>query len=117
MTHKSNFQILPILAVLGLILAILGLASSLVTIVGRRNILKNRQEELARLKVQNEKLQKKLTEVETPQFVEKEAREKLNMAKPEETIVLVDQTEPTVHNAFPAPNQIPNWKKWWNLFF
>jgi len=53
------------------------------------------------------------------EFVEKEARNKLNLSKEREKVVilppnvreLVGQAEPQ------KPPMVPNWRRWWNFFF
>ena len=80
-------------------------------------MLKTKQEELVRLQKEQENLQNKLKIAQTPEFIEKEAREKLNLGKVGETIVLIENSELIPHTSSPISPQEPNWKKWWNLFF
>ena len=117
MSHKLRISLLPIAAIVGLLVTIFGLSQSVVRLIGRKSMLKVKQEELVRLQKEQENLQNKLKLAQTPEFIEKEAREKLNLAKIGETIVLIEQEELIPYNASLIPNQIPNWKKWWNLFF
>ncbi len=74
----------------------------------------------------NTKLNRELIEIQSPEFIEKQAREKLNMSRPKETVVvipkeLIEQTasQTATYSAsfFNRPEEIPNWKKWWNLFW
>ncbi len=117
MTHKSHIPLLPLAALVGLLVTIFGLSQSVVRLMGRKNMLKVKQEELVRLQKEQENLQNKLTLAQAPEFVEKEARERLNLGKVGETIVLIEKDEPIPHPSSLIPAQIPNWKKWWNLFF
>lgn len=55
----------------------------------------------------------------SPEFIEKEAREKLGMAKPGETIIILPTNLPQVLGRSEDREEptIPNWRKWWELFF
>jgi cell division protein FtsB len=117
MTHKSHIPLLQLATIVGLLVTIFGLSQSVLRLMGRKSILRTKQEELLRLQENQEVIQSKLTIAQTPEFVEKEAREKLNLAKAGETIVLIEQNEPVPQNSSLIPIQMPNWKKWWNLFF
>jgi len=63
-------------------------------------------------------LEKQLEYVKSNDFVEKEAREKLGMSKPGETVVILpDNVEKIVGGQEEIKNpEIPNWKKWGQLF-
>lgn len=70
-------------------------------------------------KKKNVDLKHRLKEVEQPQFIEKEARDKLFLVKPGEGIVVV---APTVYIKASSYLQKkidlrPNWKQWWETFF
>ncbi len=73
------------------------------------------EKELALAQEENTKLNERLTEVNSPEFVLKEAKEKLGLGIPGDEIVIspevvseqlsVDSTEPEA-----------NWRKWWKLY-
>ena len=68
-----------------------------------------------RRKKKNEELKKILKSVQSPEFIEKQAREKLNMGKRGEVVVVLPKTEnqrPKIEN-----EELPNWQKWYKLFF
>ncbi|MGB9706966.1 MAG: FtsB family cell division protein [Microgenomates group bacterium] len=71
------------------------------------------------LERKKEKLSEERQYYQSKEFIEEEARNKLNMAKPGETIVILP---PNIGNLVSRPQpelnpQLPNWKKWWKLFF
>lgn len=66
-------------------------------------------------KQKNQFLKQELYFVNTSQFIEQEAREKLGMVKPGEHIVLAPPQQTEIKTV--AIDTTPNWKKWWNLFF
>lgn len=82
----------------------------------RREIIENAQQKLDKVKNENEALTRELAKTQTPEFIEKQAREKLNMAKEGETVVILPQINPTLS---PTPTPIDtsaNWEKWVKVF-
>lgn len=67
-------------------------------------------------KKQNQFLKERLYYVNTNEFIEKQAREKLGMVKSGEHIVLAPPASST-SSEIKINDTIPNWKKWWKLFF
>ena len=68
-----------------------------------------------------EQLLRTQQEVTTPQFVEKQAREKLSLVRPGETVVVLPPEE-LLRSLAPKIEEEknedkPNWKKWLELFF
>lgn len=84
---------------------------------------KDRAEEMMTKKealiAENQKLKGKLNYVESEEFVEKEAREKLNMAKEGEVIVILPEKITVADPRSPrsVAESLPNWRQWLNLFF
>jgi cell division protein FtsB len=69
-----------------------------------------------KLQQEGEALRKKLSQVETEEFIEKEARDKLNMGMPGETIVIIPDTLLATSAASGSSKELPNWEKWLKLF-
>ncbi|HPN54948.1 MAG TPA: septum formation initiator family protein [Candidatus Moranbacteria bacterium] len=76
------------------------------------------------IKSENEKIQKQIEYYSRPEFVEKISKDKINMQKPDEKVVVVNegvlQKPETVGEdteKYQNEEQIPNYKKWWNSFF
>ena len=78
------------------------------------------------LQVQNENqaLTQQIAYLQTPEFQEKIAKEKLNMQEPDENVVVVTPGPEQQQQAPEAPSavsqtqtDVPNYTKWWNLFF
>ncbi len=70
-------------------------------------------------KKKNIEMKERLKVVTQPQFIEKEARNKLFMARPGEGIVVV---APTVYMQAKSTTKRhvdtrPNWQQWWETFF
>lgn len=66
---------------------------------------------------ENKELKGQIEYVKTPEFVEKEAREKLGMSKPGETlIILPENVKELANRKEEKKEELPNWKKWGQLF-
>jgi cell division protein FtsB len=79
------------------------------------------QQKVDKLKVENQELQQKLSEVTQGDYIEKQLRDKLGMAKEGEIVVVLPDDE-TLRKLAPRPVEEeetlpdPNWKKWVHLF-
>jgi len=92
------------------------LVYSIYDIWQKKDFVTEAQKQLNFQKQENQRLKSALSYSQTPEFIEKTARDKLFMVKKGEQKVLIpEEPEETLQNEKKA-NQ-PNWKKWWNLFF
>ncbi|MDO8429287.1 MAG: septum formation initiator family protein [Candidatus Daviesbacteria bacterium] len=76
--------------------------------------------ELSELQKKNNELQDKLKEVQTVGFIEREARDKLNLAREKETVVVIPDSEINrILGLYSKVEEIklPNWQGWLKLFF
>lgn len=108
-----------ILIVVVLLLMINGLVHSIYDLWHKQDLLTLAQKELSQEKLKNQKLKGELSYVESPGFIEEQARNKLFLAKPGEQEVLIspDLNKNQVQSAKPSSQNIPNWQKWLQLFF
>lgn len=104
------------IVVLILLFIINNLAHSIIDIYQKQDVLTNAQKQLDREKTKNQKLKAELSYVQSQQFLEEEARNKLFLIKPGEQEILIPQTEEQKGRETPK-KQIPNWQQWLNLFF
>jgi len=92
-------------------------AWSLVNEYARRQKIQNQiqteQAEIERLKKENQTLSDLIDQLRTNDYVEQEARSKLNLSKPGESLIVVEDPTSTAATG----QQQPIWLKWWNLFF
>lgn len=65
-------------------------------------------------KRQQQDLQKNLNYVQTSEFIEKEAREKLGMGRPGEVVLIMPKFD-TKPQETGEPN-LASWQKWWRLY-
>lgn len=111
---KTKLFNLFVLIIGGLI--IFNLASNILRFWQKRGGLREEQQKLEELKVQGSRFKAELEYVQSPEFAEKEAREKLGWAKEgEEVWVLppINVNQPEIEE---NPD-IPNWRKWLELFY
>ena len=74
--------------------------------------------ELLRVEEQkNLELRQKEVEISGADYIEKVARDKLNMQKEGETVVILPATQPGTDKITQTADGVgvPNWMKWWNL--
>ncbi len=104
------------------ILLSISLLKSINNITSSNQKIQDAQNKLKELKKQNEELKIKVEGVQTQDFIEKQARDKLGLAKPGETVVVLPDPELLKKLAPERPSEEtelpdPNWKKWAKLFF
>lgn len=121
---KNRFLYLFLL-IIGLYLVV-SLSRSILAIVVKGKAVEEAKNNVEKTLAENNKLNKDLLYVQSQEYIEKQAREKLNMSKKGETVVIVPEEltkqiatfEATLSASFfEHPQPIPNWKKWWSLFF
>lgn len=104
-----------ILIVIVLLVVINGLIHSILDTYSKKDLLTTAQKELEAEKLKNSKLKSQLSFVQTNQFVEEEARNKLFLVKPGEQHVVI--SEDLLTKTSQKPQNLPNWQQWLKLFF
>lgn len=77
--------------------------------------IKQAQAQVRQEEDKNQSLKARLAEIDTPEFIEKEAREKLGYSKAGETILILPKLEEP-SSAKASEGQAPNWRRWWDLY-
>lgn len=98
---------------------IVSLSRGIIDLFQKEKIIEKEEAKLEELRVGTEKLKEELEYVQSEEFVEKEAREKLGLAKEGETVlVLPENFEEMVEESQKEvePEEPPNWEKWLGLF-
>lgn len=106
-----------IVIVIVLLLIINSLVRSIFDLTTKRDLLTKAQKELEVEKVKNQKLKAELTFVKTEQFIEETAHNKLFLVKPGEQQVLISKDLILKTQDQNKKENLPNWQKWFNLFF
>jgi cell division protein FtsB len=100
---------------------IISLSRSVVDLWERRKILEVEQKRLTQLEQKHKELEQKLRMVQTPAFVEKEARERLGMAKEGDTVIIMGNSslpqDTGKESQLDNSPILPYWKRWWRIFF
>lgn len=101
-----------------LLMTINDLIHSLYTIWQKQDLIIQAQKNLVREKQENQRLKKEIAQVNQPQFIEAEARDKLLLAKPGEGVVILPpNTLPQSSPSHPSITTKPNWLQWWDFFY
>lgn len=109
-------KIIFIIIVAILLIVINGLAHSTYDIWQKKDIVLQAQKELEFQRQENQRLKAALSYFQTPEFIEKQARDKLFMVKKGEQKILISKELESFGEEGKKDND-PNWKKWWDLFF
>lgn len=100
------------------IFVINSLLRSIFNLWHKKDLVTVAQKELNKELEENKKLKSQLSFVESKEFVEEAARNKLFMVLPGEQKVLIDKnSSDSTSSARKEQQGSPNWKKWWELFF
>lgn len=113
-TNQRNLLHISILVIsLGLCLRA---GSTIMDLWHRRDIMRVRQAELEKRAQENTRMAAKLEEIKQDEYVEKVARDTLGLVKDGEAIVILPKqgSEESEQN---GQKGMPNWQKWWRLFF
>ncbi|RJP46204.1 MAG: hypothetical protein C4584_01890 [Armatimonadetes bacterium] len=97
-----------------------GLSSQVYSALQAGERLEKEVEKIVLLRQKNNELKQRLEEVKSPRFIEQQARDRLNMAKSNETIIIIPKEE--IEKVLSAQKQvieeqIPNWQGWLKLFW
>lgn len=106
-----------------IILVILVVAYNLITQImeatksGER--LSQAAEAVYKLEAKNKGLKEKLSQIESPQFIEEEIRNKLGFSKKGETVVVVpeEKLKLVLGASSSVETKFPNWLGWLRVFF
>lgn len=106
-----------------IILLVLGLAYNLINQImeaaksGER--LSAAADTVYKLEAENKQLKKKLSEIESAEFIEQQARDKLGLGKPGEVVVIIPEEKlKEVMGASQSAEvaRLPNWLGWLRVF-
>ena len=110
--HKIASWILFFLCLLLFISTI----NSRINLSKRANIFKNAQDRVHQASEKQKQLERELARVQSQQYIEEQAREKLNLSR-EGEITLIIPTISITQDPMPTPvENLANWQKWWKVF-
>lgn len=76
-------------------------------------------DELFKIETRNRQLKEKLTQIESQQYLEELARNKLGLSKKGETVVVIpeEKLKSILGSSFSAQIRLPNWLGWFRVFW
>lgn len=111
-------RLIFLIILLSSILIVNNLVRSIYGLWQKQEFLVKAQKEFAKEKKENEELKEQLKVVESQDFIEKQARDKLLLLKPGESQVIISNTLQASQSSNEKSSSLkPNWRKWWELFF
>jgi len=119
--NKVRDKIVNLFLVIVVFLFIVSLFQTSVKIRRMNDEVKSRENQLARLKNEEEELKEKYKEITSSEYMEKQLRNNLNLAKDNEIILVLPEDE-ILKKLVPPDTQEtsydmrPNWKKWLDVF-
>lgn len=93
----------------------LSAGGTILNLWSRRDHVLTRQRDFEVITQENRALQEQLKEAKSAEYLERIARDKLGLVKDGETIVIVPQSSQKMSRT--KTQDLPNWQKWWSLFF
>lgn len=126
---KSKPFLVRVVLLFGMV-ALLFIAAAIYREIAKKREVQSKIEQLQKEAEQisrtNALTQEKIAYLESRDYQEREAKDKLNLASPDEQTVVIKPTIVSKENlpetedlavAPQAVQQAPNYKKWWNYFF
>lgn len=110
-------RILFLFSVIFLVVLIINLFFSVITLWSKKDVLTQARLTLAQKQQKHEELVRDLAKVQDPSFVEEQARNKLFLGKPGESLVIFPSSTPSAIPVAGGTNWKPAWQQWWELFF
>lgn len=110
-------KLLAILIIIGCTIFTISVLKRIWFIYQSGNRLAREQQQVTDLEKENSGLKDQLQQADSPTFLEKEARDKLNLARPNEIAVVLPQAQSTESAQASAAILGGNWSRWWHLFF
>lgn len=96
---------------------VVNLVRFLIHLQERGDIIKKSEDRLIQSKEEQAALERKLAQSQNPEYIIKQARDKLNFVKEGETIVILPPISP-IKETTPTPvPDFTNMQKWMKLFF
>lgn len=113
-------KIFIVIAVLIVAVIAYNLINQIMHTLGASERLSKAAEGVYKAEIKNKELKKKLSEIKSPKFIEEQARDKLGLAKPGETVVIIpDNKIKEVLGSTESAKEarLPNWLGWWKVFW
>lgn len=109
------------LLILLFILLMISLTRNIFRVLGAGERIERARDRVEKLKKDNEELERKLAEIQSQEFIEKQLRDKLGLAKEGEVVIVLPDEE-ILRKLAPRQEEEeetlpdPTWRKWLKLF-
>lgn len=112
-------KIILVLTVLVVLIAARGLIKQTMDAVRSGERLSESADVVYKLEIKNKQLKAQLTAIQSPEYIEKEVRNKLGLAKKGETIVVIpeEKLKSVLGASQSAIVRLPNWLGWLKVFW
>lgn len=112
-------KVLFFIIVIASFFIIRNLVVSIYNLWQKQDLIVAAQKELEEAKKKNREYKAQASKVNSPQFVEEQARNKLFMVKPEESVIVISKDLLSAsRSASVKPKEVrANWQQWLELFF
>lgn len=110
-------KILFFAVLIGSLLVINNLVRSISDLWRKQDLIEQVKIDVEKEKKDNQKLKERLSEAQSEQFIEEQARNKLFLVKPDEKFALIPQNLLKTPSPSVPPPVLPNWQQWLKLFF
>lgn len=118
----KNYFLRLFIFILGIFL-IINLTRSLINLWQKTSLISQEEERLAKVKLENEELKQQLAQIQTPEYIEQQAREKLGLAREGEIVIILPPSpySQSEKNQLPPKENLkekeekPIWQQWLNL--
>lgn len=113
-------KIVIIASILLVLIIAYNLLKQIIDAVRSGDRLSSQAESVYKLEAKNRQLKKKLSDIQSPQFIEEEARNKLGMGKPGETVIIIPEETLKLmleSSSSAQPVRLPNYIGWFRVFW
>jgi len=115
-TMTLRDRLINIILFVAVLLLVINVIRSWQHLSVRGDIIQQIQDRLDKAQRQNEDLKKQLVQVESRQYIEQEARNKLNLGRGGEMIVLLPSISPPAEPTPTIIDTFANWQRWIRTF-
>jgi len=115
--HKISNYILVIF----LIMLVLSLVRNIIKTRKANNLILEKESKVDKIRQENADLEKKIAEMKSPEYIERQIRNNLGLVKEGEVVIILPDEE-TLRSLAPKDEEEeeilpdPNWKRWLKLF-
>lgn len=109
-----------LLEVILIVIILIGITKEVVRRMSLRQEIATLEQQIAELQAQNRSLGEYVASINTDSFREREARKRLNLQRPGETLLIVPEADGSSLIASTTPAATPgttNAQRWWHYFF